>query len=159
MRERCNDCGKALNGLFGGGEFAGLRPSEAQLCSLLHIEEAVKADPPPCPLEGPEASLAAMLGSRASAYSVEGSTCVAPLQPESIIAWPDVAGSAELSSVLPVGHSDFLLGGRTNLERPAQEQFEVLKEGRASVYWDPRLKSSRSAYLSFVRELWNRNMC
>ena len=112
VRERCNDCGNALNDLFGGGEFAGLRPSEAQLCSLLHIEEAVKADPPPCPLEDPEASLSAMLGSRASAYSVEGSTCVAPLQPDSVIAWPDVAGSAELSSVLPVGQSDFLLGGR-----------------------------------------------
>ncbi len=159
VRERCNDCGEALNDLFGGGEFTGFRPSEAQLCSLLHIEEAVKADPPPCPLEDPEASLSAMLGSRASAYSVEGSTCVAPLQPDSTIAWPDVAGSAELSSVLPVGHSDLLLGGRTNLARPAQEQFEVLKEGRASVYWDPRLKSSRSAYVSFVKELKNRNMC
>ena len=46
QRQRINAAAAALNNLYGGRDEPGLRPSESQLEALLHLEAAIKADPP-----------------------------------------------------------------------------------------------------------------
>ena len=71
---------------------------------------------------------------------------MAALTAESIIAWPAMAGSADLMSCLPLEHSGIVRGDRAGLVRPAEEQAQILKEeGRASIYWDPLLRQDGEA--------------
>ncbi len=160
QRQRINAAAAALNNLYGGRDEPGLRPSESQLEALLHLEAAIKADPPPYPSEDAEESLMAILGSRPGDYSLPESTSMAALSAESIIAWPTTAGSADLLSCLPLEHSGIARGERAGLVRPAEEQAQMIKEnGRANIYWDPLLKQDGEAYVSFLHELKSRDMC
>ena len=161
--QRVSDCIDGLHWLYGDERgFVGARPSEAQEQTLSFITDSVFADCPPSDWrEAPQESLEAILGTRAGAYRDDGpdSIRMAPLAPDSVIAWPTRAGSAELVKCLPESQADFLREGRSSLGRPVEEFDRLIADqGRSSVFWDPLLRRSRPAYLAFVKELLQRNM-
>ena len=161
--QRVNDCVDALNYFYGDSRgFQGVRPSAAQLTALAHIEHSVFSDSPPSGwTESSKESLSAILGARASLYPEDGDDAmrVAPLSPDSVIAWPASAGSAELLACLPETQADLMRGGHAAFARPAEEvEAEIRASGRAGIYWDPRLKNDKEAYADFIKELHSRCM-
>ncbi len=164
IRRRVNECVDVVNSLHGGNlAFEGLRPSEAQARALQHITDSVFCDKPPESIKGesPQASFSAMLGFRASLYPEDdgGSVRMAPLRPDSDIAWPARAGSMRLIDALPSDTAEDVLNARSRLSRPSEEFKQLVHdEGKAGLYTDPLLRCDDDVYATFVCELLSRNM-
>ena len=157
---RLQETVRSLNSLFGEGEFRGERPSLAQQSALDSIERVIRDDIPPLDWdETAEASLQAMLGSRANVYETTDPMALATLSPESTIAWPKTAGSMPLVEALPRSDADILTRVHDRLVKSPEEFKSTLsREGRCGMYWDKLLSSDPDSYHAFVSELHGRQM-
>ena len=149
-----NEAVDGLNFLWGARSPSSMEPSVAQQFCMQDILDGVRGDPPPPDLSSPKAALAELLGSQSSAYSSEGLSCVADYSLD-LVSWPTSAGNVDLLSVLEgedreccANISKYLstdTAGGDSAESPPP-------------YWDSTLRSDRSAYVSFARQLLSRNM-
>ena len=112
---------------------------------------------PPADVEAPEAALRTLLGSKSSLYD-DGPKGPASYDFRSL-SLPEKGGQCSLDEWLSGEDLEDLrnLEARLFLTDAALKEKRGI-EGKAHVYWDPKLKYDNRAYTHFIRVLYERNM-
>ena len=152
-----NEVCNSLNFLSGVESDRDVRFSSAREAVMSRIRNRVSALRPPPEVEHGDAALRRLLGSKASLYqSDEGPTCAAGFDSE-LLSLPLHGGACNLAYCPNEKEKLDLLDPDAGLLLSDSEvACRVRDEGRANVFWDPKLGNGGSVYDEFLTNVRRR---